>query len=50
MLFSLLAKMDLDFGVEIVVILGITAKDEKDLVGIVHVGWMGKCDRFGDGE
>ena len=42
MFFSLLAKMYLDFGVEIVVILGITAEDEKDFVGIVSVGRMGK--------
>jgi hypothetical protein len=42
MFFSLLTKMYLDFGVEIVVILGITAEDEKDFVGIVGVGRMGK--------
>ena len=42
MFFSLLAKIHLDFGVEIVVIHGITAEDEKHLVGIVGVGRMGK--------
>ena len=50
MFFSLLTKMYLDFGVEIVVILGITAEDEKDFVGIVGMGRLGKCERFGDGE
>ena len=42
MFFSLLTKIYLDFGVEIVVILGIAAEDEKHLVGIVGVGRMGK--------
>jgi hypothetical protein len=50
MLFSLLAKMYLDFGIKIIVILGIAAENEKDFVGIVSVGRMGECDRLGDGE
>jgi hypothetical protein len=42
--------MYLDFGVKIIVILGITAKDEKDFVAIVGVGRMRKFDRFGDAK
>ena len=42
MFFLLLAQMYLDFGVEIVVILGIAAEDEKDFVAIVGVGRMGE--------
>jgi hypothetical protein len=42
--------MYLDFGVEIIVILGVTAKDEKDFVAIVGVGLMRECDRFGDAK
>src|SRR4030042_4894222 len=45
-----LTDMYLDFGVKIVVIPGITAKDEEDFVAVVGVGWMGKCYRFGDGK
>jgi hypothetical protein len=50
MFFFLLTKMYLDFGVEIVVILGITAEDEKDFVGIMGMRRVGECEWFGDGE
>jgi hypothetical protein len=50
MFFSFLAQIYLDFGVEVVVILGVTAEDEKDFVGIVDVGRMGKCERLGDAK
>ena len=42
MFFSLLPKMYLDFGVEIIVILGITPEDEEDFIGIVDVGGVGE--------
>ena len=42
MFFSLLTKINLDFGVEIVVVLGIAAEDEKHLVGIVGVRRIGE--------
>jgi len=50
MFFPLLTKMYLDFGVEIVVILGVTAENEEDFIGIVGVGWMGKGNRLGDAK
>ena len=50
MFFPFLTKMYLDFGVEIIVIPGVAAKDEKDFVAIVGVGRMGKCNRLVDGK
>jgi hypothetical protein len=50
MFLPFLTKMHLDFGVEVIIILRITAKDEKDFVAIVGVGWMRKCPWSGDGK
>jgi hypothetical protein len=47
MLLPFLTDMHLDFGVEIVVILGIIAKDKKDFIAIMGVGLKRKCARFG---
>jgi hypothetical protein len=50
MFFTFLAQRYLDFSVEVVVILGVTAEDEKNFVDIVDVGRMRKCDRLGDAK